>query len=328
MARTASAPLARASSTIRSMTWLRLSISAVVIPRSSPPTNDLNWAPSWAPMLRVRALGPRLVHHPLHDLVAALDQCGGHPPELAADQRLELGAELGADVAGPDGQAENLTEHLGDGVPRQVVHRRDQHDVSSGSFWPAYGGSALQPCSSRQIRPRSQRAGTASATASATGDRITSSVGSPTTAEQGHQFVGTRRAEPKHVQAYRDAHRPGSRGWLDLDADHAGRRPVHQPAAPPAVNSPASDGSVVPRDRAYRLAADPSPKPPPHLDAHRVPVHPYPGPGRTEPEQRQQREQQGGVADGEERVGHDVTVRPLGRTPRSRHPRARSASFP
>src|SRR5450759_4010562 len=119
---------------------------------------------------------------------------------------------------------------------------------------------------------------------SATRDRITSSVGSPATAEQGHQFVGTRRAEPKRVQAYWDAHRPGSCGWLDLDADHAGRRPVHQPAAPPAVNSPASDGSAVPRDRAYRLAGDPSPKPPPHLDPHRVPVHPYPGPGRTEPE--------------------------------------------
>src|SRR5664280_1469484 len=89
----------------------------------------------------VRALGPRLVHHPLHDLVAALDQCGGHPPELATDQRLELGAELGADVAGPHGQAENLTEHLGDGVPRQVVHRRDQHDVSSGSFGQRTAGA-------------------------------------------------------------------------------------------------------------------------------------------------------------------------------------------
>jgi hypothetical protein len=33
-------------------------------------------------------------------------------------------------------------------------------------------------------RPRSQRAGTASATANATRDRITSSVGSPATAEQ------------------------------------------------------------------------------------------------------------------------------------------------
>src|SRR5450759_3241628 len=281
MARTASAPLARASSTIRSMTWLRLSISAVVIPRSSPPTNDLNWAPSWEPMLRARTVRPKtspstsVTAYPGRSFIV----------ETSMTSPLDL-------------------------------------------FGPAYGGSAVQPCSSWHIRPRSQRAGTASATASATRDRVTSSVVSPATAEQGHQFVGTRRAEPKRVQAYRDAHRPGSRGWLDLDADHAGRRPVHQPAAPPAVNSPASDGSAVPRDRAYRLAGDPSPKPPPHLDPHRVPVHPYPGPGRTEPEQRQQREQQGGVADGEERVGHDVTVRPLGRTPRSRHPRASASSEP
>jgi hypothetical protein len=44
------------------------------------------------------------------DLVAALDQCGGHPPELAVDQRLELSANLSADVMGPHGPAEHVAE--------------------------------------------------------------------------------------------------------------------------------------------------------------------------------------------------------------------------
>src|SRR5439155_18854971 len=54
----ASAPFACASSTIRSITCCRLSMSAFVIPFSSPPRIDLNPAPSCEPMLRERTVRP------------------------------------------------------------------------------------------------------------------------------------------------------------------------------------------------------------------------------------------------------------------------------
>ena len=52
------APFASASSTIRSITCWRLSISAFVIPLSSPPTIDLSPAPICEPMLRERTVSP------------------------------------------------------------------------------------------------------------------------------------------------------------------------------------------------------------------------------------------------------------------------------
>jgi hypothetical protein len=52
------APFASASSTIRSMTCCRLSVSAFVMPFSSPPRIDLSPAPSWEPMLRERTVSP------------------------------------------------------------------------------------------------------------------------------------------------------------------------------------------------------------------------------------------------------------------------------
>jgi len=58
MAMIAFAPLDSASSTIRCLTCSRLSISAFVIPFSSPPRIDLNPAPSWEPMFRDRTVSP------------------------------------------------------------------------------------------------------------------------------------------------------------------------------------------------------------------------------------------------------------------------------
>jgi hypothetical protein len=52
------APFASASSTMRSITCSRLSISAVVIPLSSPPTIDLSPAPICEPRLRERTVRP------------------------------------------------------------------------------------------------------------------------------------------------------------------------------------------------------------------------------------------------------------------------------
>src|SRR5438445_4645060 len=54
----ASAPFACASSIIRSITCWRLSISAFVIPFSSPPRIDLKPAPSWDPMFLDRTVRP------------------------------------------------------------------------------------------------------------------------------------------------------------------------------------------------------------------------------------------------------------------------------
>src|SRR5215469_8839321 len=58
MARIASAPLAWAASASRSCASVRLSVSILVIPRSSPPTIDLNPAPSCEPMWRDRTVMP------------------------------------------------------------------------------------------------------------------------------------------------------------------------------------------------------------------------------------------------------------------------------
>jgi hypothetical protein len=52
------APSVSASSTIRSLTCWRLSISAFVIPFSSPPRIDFSPEPSWEPMLRERTVSP------------------------------------------------------------------------------------------------------------------------------------------------------------------------------------------------------------------------------------------------------------------------------
>src|SRR5215469_12683236 len=56
--RTASPPLACASWVIRSMTSFRLSDKFLVMPLSSPPARDLNVAPSWEPILRLRTVTP------------------------------------------------------------------------------------------------------------------------------------------------------------------------------------------------------------------------------------------------------------------------------
>ena len=58
MAMIAFAPFAFASSIIRSITCSRLSVSAFVIPFSSPPTIDLRPAPICEPMLRERTVSP------------------------------------------------------------------------------------------------------------------------------------------------------------------------------------------------------------------------------------------------------------------------------
>jgi hypothetical protein len=52
------APFDSASWTIRSITCCRLSISAVVIPFSSPPMIDFSCAPICEPMLRERTVSP------------------------------------------------------------------------------------------------------------------------------------------------------------------------------------------------------------------------------------------------------------------------------
>src|SRR5205085_8535996 len=67
-----------------------------------------------------------LLAHPFEGLVARLLQLLGQSLELAADEGLEPGAELGADVAGANCQPGALAEHPVDPPARHVVHRGNQ----------------------------------------------------------------------------------------------------------------------------------------------------------------------------------------------------------
>jgi hypothetical protein len=78
----------------------------------------------------VSALCLGLLNEPLGGVLAALSQHLGHALELAADQRLERGAHLRADVPRAHRQAEHLAQHLVDGVARQLVHGADDHVAS------------------------------------------------------------------------------------------------------------------------------------------------------------------------------------------------------
>src|SRR5690242_19516531 len=78
----------------------------------------------------VGASAVRLVDEALDGLLTGLHELLAQALELAADDRLEAGPELGTDVPRPHGQPGDLAEHLGDVVSRQVVHRGDQHGRS------------------------------------------------------------------------------------------------------------------------------------------------------------------------------------------------------
>src|SRR5215831_8811993 len=75
----------------------------------------------------VGALALGLLDHSFDHLLATVREGLRHALQLAAHQRLQPGAELRADVAGTDGQAEDLAERLRHVVAGQVVRGRDQH---------------------------------------------------------------------------------------------------------------------------------------------------------------------------------------------------------
>src|SRR5439155_7164260 len=54
--------------------------------------------------------------------------------QLAAEDRLQSGAELRADVPRTDGEAEHLAVHLVDRMAGNVVHGRDQHSSSTSGI--------------------------------------------------------------------------------------------------------------------------------------------------------------------------------------------------
>src|SRR5579863_4351681 len=74
---------------------------------------------------RVCPLRLSLLDHPLYDLLPAGDEVLGHPLQLATDQRLQPGPDLGADIPGPDGEPEHFPEYLCDLVTRNVIHGAD-----------------------------------------------------------------------------------------------------------------------------------------------------------------------------------------------------------
>ena len=69
---------------------------------------------------RVRASRLRLAHHAGHGFVAALRQQGGELGDLSAADGAQPGDAPGADVARPDGEAEDFAQHSHDVVARQV----------------------------------------------------------------------------------------------------------------------------------------------------------------------------------------------------------------
>src|SRR5437870_8007643 len=80
---------------------------------------------------RVGTLGLGLLDHPLHHVVATVDERLRHPFQLAAEDRLEARAELRADVARADREAHHLAQHLDDLLAGQLVGGRDQHQITS-----------------------------------------------------------------------------------------------------------------------------------------------------------------------------------------------------
>src|SRR5262249_23669526 len=74
-----------------------------------------------------RAFRLRLFDHPFRHLRPAVRERLRHPLQLSAEDRLQPGTELGADVARAHGEAEDLAEHFFDRVSRDVVHGRDEH---------------------------------------------------------------------------------------------------------------------------------------------------------------------------------------------------------
>src|SRR3954470_10393582 len=79
---------------------------------------------------RVRALQLGLLRDALRRVVAALGQHLRHALELAADERLERCADLGAHVPRAHGEAEDLTVDLLDVIAREVVHGGDDHGAN------------------------------------------------------------------------------------------------------------------------------------------------------------------------------------------------------
>ena len=76
---------------------------------------------------RVGARLARRVAQPLDRLEPAVGEHLRIALHLATDQPLEARADVGPDVPATNGEAEHLAVHLGDPVPRQVVHGRDDH---------------------------------------------------------------------------------------------------------------------------------------------------------------------------------------------------------
>src|SRR5689334_14321519 len=69
---------------------------------------------------RVAAFGLGLFDHAVDYLLAAVDERLRHSLQLSAQDRLQARSDLGADVAGANGETEDLTQRLGDFVARQV----------------------------------------------------------------------------------------------------------------------------------------------------------------------------------------------------------------
>src|SRR5207253_1318249 len=78
----------------------------------------------------VRALALRLLDEPLRRVVAPLREHLRHALQLAAHERLQRRADLGAHVARAYGEAEDLAEDLLHPVAREVVHGADDHRAS------------------------------------------------------------------------------------------------------------------------------------------------------------------------------------------------------
>jgi pimeloyl-ACP methyl ester carboxylesterase len=85
----------------------------------------------------------RRLDQPVLGLDAAVVEHFRHAPELAADHRLEPGAELGTHVAATHSDAKDLAEDFGHLISGQIIHRTYQH-VTSLLFFVDRGSSGRQ----------------------------------------------------------------------------------------------------------------------------------------------------------------------------------------
>src|SRR6478609_8095819 len=76
---------------------------------------------------RVGALSLGLLAQSGERFLAAVVQELGDAFEFTTGQRLEAGSDVGADVAGPDREAEGLAVRMGDAGAGDVVSRDDEH---------------------------------------------------------------------------------------------------------------------------------------------------------------------------------------------------------